>query len=105
VRFSPDGAHVRFAQRASDVISYTLWDVTVDGTGLHALLPERFHQDPGECCGHWSADGRYFFFRLFATDGPTSGRFAKSGDSFVGEQRSRCPLPPVHFPTTASLRL
>ena len=62
VRFSPDGAHVRFTEFAPDVISSTLWDVKVDGTGLHPLLPESFHQDPGECCGRWSADGRYYFF-------------------------------------------
>jgi hypothetical protein len=26
------------------------WEVGVDGTGLHSLLPPGFHQDPGECC-------------------------------------------------------
>jgi Tol biopolymer transport system component len=29
---------------------------------VHQLLPESFHQDPGECCGRWSADGTYYFF-------------------------------------------
>ena len=61
-RFSPDAHHVRFALRAADAISFSLWEVDVDGTGLHPLLPASFHQDPGECCGKWTADGRYYFF-------------------------------------------
>jgi serine/threonine protein kinase/Tol biopolymer transport system component len=61
-RFSPDGTRIRFT--ASDVAARTIWEVGVDGTGLHALLPSDFHQDPGECCGRWSADGRYYFFRV-----------------------------------------
>jgi eukaryotic-like serine/threonine-protein kinase len=64
-RFSPDGTHVRFTARAADVFSFSLWEVGTDGTGLRPLLPESFHEDPGECCGSWSADGRYYFFRAF----------------------------------------
>jgi eukaryotic-like serine/threonine-protein kinase len=65
VRFSPDGTRVRFSSRAADAFSLTLSEIRVDGTGLRALLPEGFHQDPGECCGSWSADGRYYFFWAF----------------------------------------
>jgi serine/threonine protein kinase/Tol biopolymer transport system component len=64
-RFSPDGTHIRFSARAADLVSLTLWEIGVDGSGLHPLLPGSFHQDPGECCGDWSADGRYYFFRAF----------------------------------------
>jgi serine/threonine protein kinase len=62
VRFSPDGTRVRFSSRSADALSYTLSEIRVDGTGLRALLPEGFHRDFGECCGSWSADGRYYFF-------------------------------------------
>jgi len=61
-RFSPDGTHLRFTQRAPDAISFSLWEVAVDGTGMRPVLPASFHQDPGECCGKWTPDGRYYFF-------------------------------------------
>ncbi len=64
-RFSPDGTRVRFDSRSADALSFTISEVRVDGTGLRALLPESFHRDFGECCGSWSADGRYYFFSAF----------------------------------------
>jgi serine/threonine protein kinase/Tol biopolymer transport system component len=65
VRFSPDGKHVRFTERSADLSSFTLWEIGVDATGLHLLLPKTFHEGAGECCGNWSADGRYYFFWAF----------------------------------------
>jgi serine/threonine protein kinase/Tol biopolymer transport system component len=62
VQFSPDGSQLRFSVRDPDVAAFRLWEVGVDGTGARPLLPESFHQDPGECCGRWNADGSYFFF-------------------------------------------
>ena len=32
------------------------------GRACARCCPESFHQDPGECCGRWNADGSYFFF-------------------------------------------
>ncbi len=63
LQFSPDAKHLRFTARSLDFRS-SLWEVGVDGSGLHQLL-SRFHQDLGECCGRWSADGRYYFFVAF----------------------------------------
>jgi eukaryotic-like serine/threonine-protein kinase len=60
--FSPDATHLRFSVGAPEAFSVTLWEVAVDGTGLHSLLPASFHQDPGECCGKWTSDGRNYFF-------------------------------------------
>jgi len=48
----------------------TLWEVGVDGRGLRPLFPDSFHQPPGECCGKWSADGRYYFFVTFHNGRP-----------------------------------
>ncbi len=62
LQFSPDGTHLRFTARAEGVYSFNLWDVGIDGKGLHPLLPPAFHQDPGEFGGRWSADGSYYFF-------------------------------------------
>jgi len=61
-RFSPDATHLRFTLRTQDAFSFSLWEVAVDGTGLHSLLPASFHQDPGEFDGKWTSDGRYYFF-------------------------------------------
>ena len=66
MQFSPDGKRLRFSAGdqpgSPDTRNSRLWEVAIDGSGLHQLLPESFHQDPGECCGQWSADGSYFFF-------------------------------------------
>jgi dipeptidyl aminopeptidase/acylaminoacyl peptidase len=53
---------LRFTTRDSDLGGFRLWEVAVDGTGLRPLLSDKFHQDPGECCGRWSADGAYYFY-------------------------------------------
>jgi WD40 repeat protein len=65
LQFSPDGTHLRFTTRAEDVGSFNIWEVGVDGKGLRPVLPPAFHEDPGECCGKWSADGRYYFFSAY----------------------------------------
>jgi Tol biopolymer transport system component len=55
---------LRFTSRGANFAS-SLWEVGIDGKGLRPLLSDSFHQDPGECCGKWSADGRYYFFAAF----------------------------------------
>jgi Tol biopolymer transport system component/predicted Ser/Thr protein kinase len=60
-RFSPDGSRLRFTIQSLSSLSFSLWEVAVNGTGLRPLLPG-WHQEPGECCGSWTTDGRYFFF-------------------------------------------
>jgi len=62
VQFSPNGKSLRFTGRDADSNVVRLWEVGIDGNGSHLLLPANFHQDPGECCGRWSADGAYYFF-------------------------------------------
>jgi serine/threonine protein kinase/Tol biopolymer transport system component len=60
-RFSPTGSRVRFTRVDPATVSFSLWEIASDGTGLHPLFPD-WHQDPGEGDGRWSPDGRYFFF-------------------------------------------
>jgi Tol biopolymer transport system component len=57
--WSPDGAHLRFGDSGNNTTS--LWEVSVDGKGLHRLLPDWQDRD-WQCCGRWTADGRYFVF-------------------------------------------
>jgi serine/threonine protein kinase/Tol biopolymer transport system component len=61
IRFSPDGTRLRFSVWPPQSYSYSIWEVRSDGSDLHALLPG-WHSPPSECCGFWSADGRYYFF-------------------------------------------
>ena len=39
-----------------------LWEVAADGSNPHRLLAG-WHNPPDECCGKWSADGKYFIFQ------------------------------------------
>jgi Tol biopolymer transport system component len=61
-QFSPDGARLRFTSFTENGFSFSIWEMKIDGTGLRPVLPSNFHQDPGECCGRWTRDGRYYFF-------------------------------------------
>jgi Tol biopolymer transport system component/DNA-binding winged helix-turn-helix (wHTH) protein len=63
-KFSPDGTHVRFSVLDRNTGSMTLWEVATNGRGLQPLLPA-WHQAPGECCGTWTPDGKYFVFMVF----------------------------------------
>lgn len=62
LRWSPHGGTLRFsvADRESDRTS--LWQVSVNGSELHALLPG-WNATSSECCGTWSRDGKYFVFQ------------------------------------------
>jgi serine/threonine protein kinase len=59
--WSPDGTHLRFTDRNNNNTAQSLWEVSADGTGLHRLLAG-WHTPPNECCGLWTADGKYFVF-------------------------------------------
>jgi serine/threonine protein kinase/Tol biopolymer transport system component len=55
---SPDGRTIRFdLVNASQ--SSSVWQMSKDGSDLHPLLPDWHHQ---QCCGSWTADGKYFLF-------------------------------------------
>ena len=57
--FSPDGTRIRYTSSKNNTSS--IWEVRVDGTDAHAVLPG-WRDQPSECCGVWSPNGRYFFF-------------------------------------------
>jgi eukaryotic-like serine/threonine-protein kinase len=60
IRFSPDGRLFRFDVLDRKLHRNTLWEARADGSGLRRL----FGGDawPNECCGSWTADGKYFVF-------------------------------------------
>jgi len=62
IAFSPDGNRLRFTLSNLDRHTFELWEVRLDGSDLHALLPG-WQATPHECCGIWTHDGRYYLFR------------------------------------------
>jgi serine/threonine protein kinase/Tol biopolymer transport system component len=64
--FSPDGGRIRYTFSKNNRSS--IWEVRVDGTDAHAVLPG-WRNPPSGCCGVWSPDGRYFFFLNFGAVG------------------------------------
>jgi eukaryotic-like serine/threonine-protein kinase len=58
--WSLDGSELRFTSW-DNTGAGSLWEVSAQGTNLHPLLAG-WHSPPDECCGNWTADGRYFVF-------------------------------------------
>ena len=64
VRWSPDGARVRFTVVSPQGDTRSLWEVSAEGHGLRPVPLGRGEHDV-DCCGEWSPDGRHFFFSRF----------------------------------------
>src|SRR5262249_15983380 len=59
--WSPDGTRLRFTMRDPGTTRDSIWEVLADGSNLHRLLPG-WNESESECCGSWTADGKYFVF-------------------------------------------
>ncbi len=60
--WSPAGNKLRFTVTDPKTNAQSLWEVSAQGTDLHPLFPG-WHDPPEECCGKWTADGKYFIFQ------------------------------------------
>jgi Tol biopolymer transport system component/predicted Ser/Thr protein kinase len=60
-RFSSDGRRLRFTMRDPNQRTSSLWEISPDGKGLHAVLPE-WNKPAQEFGGTWTPDGEYFLF-------------------------------------------
>jgi hypothetical protein len=58
--WSPDGAHLTF--QTSGLLPRKIWEVSTKGGDPQLLIPEWRSASDLECCGRWTADGRYFVF-------------------------------------------
>jgi len=61
-RFSPDGLRIRFTVGDVETNTSALWEMANDGSNLHELLPG-WNKSQRQCCGIWTADGRYYIFQ------------------------------------------
>ena len=62
VRWSPDSSTLRFTLNDPNTNNRSIWQTSADGKNLHALFPE-WNSSPNECCGNWTADGKYYLFQ------------------------------------------
>jgi Tol biopolymer transport system component len=62
VRWSPDGRRLRLSVSGAEDTAASLWEVSVDDGHVSPVLPG---WDPSwyNCCGTWTADGKYFVFQ------------------------------------------
>jgi serine/threonine protein kinase/Tol biopolymer transport system component len=83
--WSPDGSELRFSMRDQKTNAQSLWEVSARGTNLHPLLAG-WHDPTDECCGKWTADGKYFVFesqrQIWALPGK-GGSLRKAGGAPV----------------------
>ena len=69
IRWSPDGARLRFTVVSPQGHTRSLWEVSAEGHGLRPV-PLGLGEHDLDCCGEWSPDGRRFFFRRVRDNRP-----------------------------------
>ena len=90
LRWSPDGSRLRFSVEDTDNSgSSSLWEVAADGANPHPLLPG-WNNPAAECCGNWTADGRYFVFQ--STRNRTSNIWAIREQAGIFRRASQEPV-------------
>ena len=85
--WSPDGSHLRLGtsqEFGAAIGQHLFWEAAADGSHLHRLLPG-WHNPPDECCGTWSADGKYFSSSLRAKSG-----LSRAAAVSFGRNQRRC---------------
>jgi serine/threonine protein kinase/WD40 repeat protein len=99
LRYSRDGARIRFTVVDPKTLSYSLWEMQANGTVLHRVLWKQNDELP-ECCGQWTPDGRYYIFERMS-----AGRldiWAAPEHSYLWFRRTATPIQltngPLSFP-------
>lgn len=86
--WSPDGRELRFEWIVPPQTGGTLWSLGADSQNLHPLFPG-WKEIPWQGCGHFSRDGRYFFFVGYSPVGERSIYALRENPGFF----SRRPAP------------
>jgi len=61
-RFSPDGRRIRFWVIQNKGDSSSIWEMDANGKDIHPLFRD-WKESSYQCCGNWSPDGKYYYFR------------------------------------------
>jgi Tol biopolymer transport system component len=98
VRWSPDGARLRFTVIGRERHTRSLWEVSAEGHDLRPVPLQRREGDL-DCCGDWSADGRQFFFLRHRDERPDIWAIRERRRLFDWTPAEPVPLTsgPVHF--------
>ena len=59
--WSPDGGSIRFTLDPGEFGTQSIWEMTADGNGLHAML-SKTTRPSRQSAGNWTADGKYYLF-------------------------------------------
>jgi len=59
--FSLDGSRLRYTVFNLTTNSAAIWEVQADGSNAHEVF-KGWSDPPSECCGKWTADGKYYIF-------------------------------------------
>ena len=62
IRWSPDGAQIRFTLYDPQKNANSLWEISAEGADPHPLLP-RWAATSQTCCGQWIPNGNLFVFQ------------------------------------------
>ena len=63
IAWSPDGAHLRLQGSEGQTGPRILWEVSTKGGDPQRLVTGWSSPSEWECCGRWTADGKYFVFQ------------------------------------------
>jgi serine/threonine protein kinase/Tol biopolymer transport system component len=63
ISLSPDGSRIRYTVGLNSVGVSSLWEAQADGANPHLLLSPNWNDPAQECCGYWTADGKYYLYR------------------------------------------
>jgi eukaryotic-like serine/threonine-protein kinase len=85
-RISPDGRRVRVTASYMNS-SMSLWELGEDGKNVHELM-KGWHEPPYECCGTWTADGKYFVFQSLRS-GTWDIWAISEGEGFLNRSKAR----------------
>jgi len=94
LRWSPDGSRLRFSIRDAAHQTISLWELNAKGGDLHPLLPG-WSETPSECCGNWTADGKFFVFQ--SRHGGPSDLWVLDGGKFTGHDPRQLTNGPLDF--------
>ena len=95
-RYSPDGSRLRFSVTTHSVEN-SIWEVAAGG-GIPRRLLAGWNNPSSECCGDWTADGKYFIFQ--SSRGETANLWVLQEPGSILARKSQAPVQLTTGPTS-----